>query len=163
MTMLKKINKNQYGTCVLLKPDCCSKIELRYAIEALLRTYCNEKNYTIVKEKVFSPTRTLMEELYIEHKEEKWFEEFIDFMTIDYLGTDCRVFLIIDNDSIICNRESNIIPDIKEFVKYIRKASCAGKIDNRIHSSDSPEAAIREYRVLFKPLVKKTVEGEISK
>lgn len=127
-------------TLVILKPDCLIR-NLEIEILSIIKAH-----FLVKTEKKIVPSRELIEKHYEEHKEKPFFNELVNFMT----GKEVVVL------------RCDLADDTKNTVSFMRlivgptdgsnplslrgmfKDKNAPMMHNLIHSSDSPESAIKE-------------------
>jgi len=146
---MKKENKQQ--TLVLIKPDGLVK-----SLTGNIITELSDTGLKIVGAKIVQVTRELAEEHYQHLKEEKFFDELINYLMGEYHTK--RVLALVYQGENAVNKVRRFIgstdPEKAEPTtirgKYGRITS-KGVFENVVHASENVKEAEREIKLWFRP------------
>ncbi len=130
-------------TYAMLKPGVLSR---RIAGEIITRL--ERKGFDIVGLKIMRISRELAEIHYAEHKEKPFFGELVDYITSGPV-----VAMVLEGDQAIkmLRLIAGSTKPLEATPGTIRGDYAMHTNVNIIHASDSPEAAVREIGLFFKP------------
>lgn len=129
-------------TFIMIKPDGVKRGLIGEVISRI-----EKKGYKINKAKLFKPSRELVEEHYIEHRERDFFRELVDYiegqnvMAIEVEGESAIDVMRL----LIGNKDPKIAAP-----GTIRGDLANSLSQNIVHGSDSKESAIRELSLWFR-------------
>lgn len=129
-------------TFIMIKPDGVKRALIGEVIARIER-----KGYKINKAKLFKPSRDLVEEHYIEHRERSFFGGLVDYiagesvMAMEVEGEDAIEVMRL----IIGNKDPKLASP-----GTIRGDFSNSLSQNIVHGSDSKESAGRELELWFK-------------
>lgn len=128
-------------TFIMIKPD---GIERRLMGEIIGRI--EKKGFRITKAELKNPTRELVEDHYVEHKEKPFFEELVE-----YISGKTVMAMEVEGDNVIEVMRFMIgHRDPKLAIPGTIRGDFANKLrENIIHGSDSPTSAERELKLWF--------------
>ncbi|NLW41075.1 MAG: nucleoside-diphosphate kinase [Tissierellia bacterium] len=128
-------------TFIMIKPD---GVERKLVGEIIGRI--EKKGFNITRAKLFQPSRELVEEHYIEHREKPFFEEIVDYITRGPV-----MAMEVEGESAIeVMRQMIGSTDPKKALPGTIRGDLAYSLtENIIHGSDSKESAERELKLWF--------------
>lgn len=128
-------------TFIMIKPD---GVERKLVGEIIGRI--EKKGFNITRAKLFQPSRELVEEHYIEHREKPFFEEIVDYITRGPV-----MAMEVEGESAIeVMRQMIRSTDPKKALPGTIRGDLAYSLtENIIHGSDSKESAERELKLWF--------------
>ncbi len=130
-------------TLIIFKPDCVQ----RRLVGSILRRF-EEKGLLVAALKLIKVDRPLAEKHYAEHKGKPFFEGLIDFIT----GGPVVVGVLKGSEAIAVVRGMlGATNGAAAAAGTIRGDYSISKQNNLMHGSDSPESAVREIALWFKP------------
>ena len=129
-------------TLVLVKPDAFSK---RYTWD-IIKEY-SDAGFDIIKIKIDVPSKEVCENHYIEHKDQPFFHELVDFLSS---GPLCALVLRGENVVSKVRKINGSTDPLKADCGTIRKKYGESKRRNAVHASDSVEHAQREIDIWFR-------------
>jgi nucleoside-diphosphate kinase len=140
------------STLIIFKPDCVQ----RRLVGSILRRF-EEKGLLIAALKMIKVDRVLAEKHYGEHKGKPFFGGLIDFIT----GGPVVVGVLEGTEAIAIVRGMlGATNGAAAAPGTIRGDYSISKQNNLLHGSDSPESAVREIALWFKP--EEVLEYEIA-
>jgi nucleoside-diphosphate kinase len=137
---------------VLIKPDGLVK-----SLTGNIITKMSELNLIIVGAKIVQVTRELAEEHYCTLKEEKFFDNLLQYIMGEYHTNRVLAMVYQGKDAIKKIRElvGKTNPEEAEPTsirgKYGRITTTTGIFENVVHASENPKEAEREIKLWFRP------------
>ena len=130
-------------TLILLKPDAVH----RRLIGTILQRF-EQKGLTLVALKLVQPTRDLAEKHYAIHRGKPFYDSLLQFLTS---GPTLAVVLEGREAVTVCRAMMGVTDGAKSPSGTIRGDFGISVQNNLIHGSDSPENAVTEIALWFKP------------